>query len=144
MSTKLLFCMTRHLASRHLQHNNFFVITIMTSLGIKIEWPGNSPDLNPCENFGSIIKDKVESILHIERNLTMEGLRNALNNVLRSLEHDTNIFERLLRSFPDSSSCSHWSSWWPHQLLNSICILDSTCVYVNSRYVLFTYIVHIF
>ena len=65
------------------------------------EWPGNSPDLNPCENFGSIIKDTVEARLHRERNLTMEGLRNTLNNVLRSLENDTNLFEHLLRSFPD-------------------------------------------
>ena len=24
------------------------------------EWPGNSPDLNACENVGSILKDEVE------------------------------------------------------------------------------------
>ena len=28
------------------------------------QWPGNSPDLNPCENLGAIIKDKVEAIIH--------------------------------------------------------------------------------
>ena len=27
------------------------------------QWPGNSPDLNPTENLGAIIKDRPEAIL---------------------------------------------------------------------------------
>ena len=26
-------------------------------------WPGNSPDMNPAENVGAIIKDKVEELM---------------------------------------------------------------------------------
>ena len=28
------------------------------------QWSGNSPDLNPCENVGAIIKDRVEARMH--------------------------------------------------------------------------------
>lgn len=67
------------------------------------QWPGNSPDLNPCENVGAIIKDKVESALHTFPDNPQQGLlnlQNVLHNVLRNLENDTNLFDSLLRSFP--------------------------------------------
>lgn len=65
------------------------------------EWPGNSPDLNPCENFGSIIKDHVDQRLHNERELTVDTLRRVLDDTLRQFQNDTILFERLLRSYPD-------------------------------------------
>ena len=34
----------------------------MNFLGNSI-WPGNSPDMNPVENIGAIIKDKVEELM---------------------------------------------------------------------------------
>ena len=64
------------------------------------QWPGNSPDLNPCENVGAIIKDKVEDQLHRNPDrLRRETLQNILTDVLHTLEDDTELFERLLRSF---------------------------------------------
>ena len=29
-------------------------------------WPGNSPDLNPTENLGEIVKDRIEKLMHLE------------------------------------------------------------------------------
>ena len=67
------------------------------------EWPGNSPDLNPCENVGAIIKDRVETRMHKLRGpnpYSIATLRNALTEVLAAMEFDTQLFESLLRSYP--------------------------------------------
>lgn len=65
------------------------------------QWPGNSPDINPCENVGAIVKDRVESMLHNEREkFSINTLRRVLNNVLENIMNDTVLFEVLLRSFP--------------------------------------------
>ena len=29
------------------------------------EWPGSSPDLNPCENLGSILMQEVEEMIYV-------------------------------------------------------------------------------
>ena len=66
-------------------------------------WPGNSPDLNPAEHIGAIIKDEVEALMLQEQGqnrYSVETLRRNLENVLRSLENRTELFEDLLCSYP--------------------------------------------
>ena len=63
---------------------------------------GSSPDLNPAEDLGAIIKDRVE-----DRMLNEEGrgrylhqnLLSNLQTVLHDLEHDSELFAELLLSF---------------------------------------------
>ena len=59
------------------------------------EWPGSSPDLNACENLGSILKGRVEHRLE-----TGGELRETLQEVLSELEYDTELFTALLTSYP--------------------------------------------
>ena len=66
-------------------------------------WPGNSPDLNPAENIGSIIKDEVEGLMLQETGkgrYSVETLKKNLITVLESLENRTELFEDLLCSYP--------------------------------------------
>ena len=60
------------------------------------EWPGSSPDLNACENLGSILKERVEKRISNSN----EDLETALNRVLGDLEFDTELFISLLESYP--------------------------------------------
>ena len=60
------------------------------------EWPGSSPDLNPCENLGAIVKDRVERHLLFQK----DDLDTALARVLSDLEFDTQLFLSLLESYP--------------------------------------------
>ena len=58
----------------------------------KSEYPGNSPDLNPCEDVGAIIKDRVEARMVPERgesNYDRETLKGVLQEVLESTEYST-------------------------------------------------------
>lgn len=65
------------------------------------QWPGNSPDLNPCENLGAIIKQRAEANIHQQNDpLTTETLKNHLQNVLVDLQNDSGLFQCLLKSFP--------------------------------------------
>ena len=67
------------------------------------QWPGSSPDLNVAENVGAILKDRTEEELlkHPSSDrIKPKILSSTLNKVLRSLENDTDLFERLLRSYP--------------------------------------------
>ena len=65
------------------------------------EFPGSSPDLNVCENVGSILKDRVE-----ERTVNYDGipslndLRREVTEVLREMEFDSQLFCDLLKSYP--------------------------------------------
>ena len=68
------------------------------------QWPGNSPDLNPTENLGAILKDRVEQKLIADfpnNDMNEDDLRNTLIETLEIMKSDTELFERLLRSFPD-------------------------------------------
>ena len=69
----------------------------------RTEWPGNSPDLNPAEHVGAILKDRVEAkmIQEVDADRYSKGkLMRHLQDVLEELEFDTNLFESLLRSYP--------------------------------------------
>lgn len=67
------------------------------------EWPGNSPDLNVCENVGSILKDKVEKRMMSEplaTRFSRTRMEEHIDAVLREMEFDTELFESLLSSYP--------------------------------------------
>ena len=64
-------------------------------------WPGNSPDMNPTENIGAIIKDKVEELMANEdrRNrYNYDVLKTNLESTLEDLEADTDLLVDLLCS----------------------------------------------
>ena len=67
------------------------------------EWPGNSPDLNVCENIGSILKDNVENRMLSEPLATQFSrtrMEEHIDAVLREMEFNTELFESLLSSYP--------------------------------------------
>ncbi|CAF3018773.1 unnamed protein product, partial [Rotaria sp. Silwood2] len=64
-------------------------------------WPGNSPDMNPAENIGAIIKDKVEELMASEdrqNRYNYDILETNVENTLKDLENDTDLFIDLLCS----------------------------------------------
>ncbi|CAF1317657.1 unnamed protein product [Rotaria sordida] len=64
-------------------------------------WPGNSPDMNPAENIGAIIKDKVEELMSSEdrqNRYNYDILKTNVENILKDLENDTDLFIDLLCS----------------------------------------------
>jgi hypothetical protein len=59
-------------------------------------WPGNSPDLNPAENIGAIMKDEVEARMLDERGpggYWVETLKKNLEMVLVDVENGSELFE---------------------------------------------------
>ena len=64
-------------------------------------WPGNSPDMNPAENIGVIIKDQVEESMANEdrqNRCNHDVFKINLENTLKDLENDTDLFIDLLCS----------------------------------------------
>ncbi|CAF1483663.1 unnamed protein product [Adineta ricciae] len=64
-------------------------------------WPGNSPDMNPVENIGAIIKDRVEELMASEdrqERYNYDALKTNLEGVLEDVENDTDLFVDLLGS----------------------------------------------
>lgn len=69
----------------------------------RTQWPGNSPDLNVAEDIGSILMDKVESLMIAENGANRTSkvvLLQHLENVLHELQNETELFENLLKSYP--------------------------------------------
>lgn len=66
-------------------------------------WPGNSPDLNPTENLGSILKDKVaEQLDNLKENRYSEAsLKKIVRKTLARMAKNTDLLERLIDSFDD-------------------------------------------
>ena len=67
------------------------------------QWPGSSPDLNAAENVGAILKARTDQELlkyPLGERFTLATLSRALNDVLEEMEDETELFERLLRSYP--------------------------------------------
>ena len=64
----------------------------------KSEYPGYSPDLNPCENIGAIINQRVDTRIVQERG---DGNydRETLVKVLESTEYSTDLLEKILLSY---------------------------------------------
>lgn len=55
-------------------------------------WSESSPNHNPCENIGAILKDKVDSFL--QRNherLKKEMVRAAMMTILKNVENDEEL-----------------------------------------------------
>ena len=64
-------------------------------------WSGNSFDMNPAENIGAIIKDKVEDLMAGEdrqNRYSYDVLKTNIENTLRDIEDDTDLFTDLLCS----------------------------------------------
>jgi hypothetical protein len=64
-------------------------------------WAGNSPDMNPAEHIGAIIKDKVEELMASEdrRNrFSYDILKTKIEKTLKNLENKTDLFVDLLCS----------------------------------------------
>ena len=67
------------------------------------QWPGSSPDLNVAENLGAIMKDRTEEALEafpISDRSKPAVLKQTLNTVLKEMSKDTELFEKLLKSYP--------------------------------------------
>ena len=65
------------------------------------EWPANSPDINPTENLGAILKDRVEGKMFLERSedrLNVEIWKRHIDSVLDELKNDQELLCRLLTS----------------------------------------------
>ena len=58
------------------------------------------PDLNPAEHIGAIIKDGVEDYLRKGGDHSQTALRVAIDVVLNGIRGNTELFERLLCSYP--------------------------------------------
>ena len=67
------------------------------------EWPGNSPDLNACENIGSILKDEVEKRMLSEPLATRYSrtkMEEHISAVFQGMEFNMGLFESLSSSYP--------------------------------------------
>ena len=60
--------------------------------------------MNPTENLGEIVKDRVEKLMHLESGIgrySHDTLLKILKIVLSELEFDNDLFESLLCSMPE-------------------------------------------
>ena len=68
------------------------------------EWLGNSPDLNACENVGSILKSEIEKKRILSEHLPIRynnaKMEEHINAVLRGMEFNTELFESPLSYYP--------------------------------------------
>ena len=67
------------------------------------EWPSNSPNLNACENIGSILKDEVEKKMLSKLSATQYShtkMAECIDAVFQGMAFNKEFFESLLSSFP--------------------------------------------
>ena len=62
------------------------------------QWPGNSPDLNPTENLGAIIKDRVEQRMMASLTHSLDEMRGFFSGVMNELSDDATLLQTLLKS----------------------------------------------
>ena len=61
--------------------------------------PGNSPDLNPTENLGGIVKQRVEeNFFHFGRSSALQEMKEAFSVVIDELSRDPTLLQSLLKS----------------------------------------------
>ena len=69
----------------------------------KTYYPDSSPDLNTCEDLGALLKQRVQqniSEYNGENTYSKEVLREMITSVLAEMEHSTDLFEKLLLTYP--------------------------------------------
>lgn len=62
------------------------------------QWPGNSPDLNPTENLGSIIKERVETSMILRKSENLNDMKKIFKKVVNDINNDTTLMQTLLKS----------------------------------------------
>ena len=76
-------------------------IVLVCNYYIRLLRNGNSPDMNPAENIGAIIKNRVEELMASEdrqNRYDYDILKTNIENTLNDLENDTDLFVDLLCS----------------------------------------------
>ena len=65
------------------------------------QWPGHSPDLNPTENLGAIIKERVERKMLLKKSDNLQDMKRIFKRVIDEINDDTTLLQTLLRSMRD-------------------------------------------
>lgn len=79
------------------------------------QWPGCSPDLNVAENLGAIMKNRTEEALEafpVGERSKPAILRQTLTSVLDEMSEDTELFEKLLKSYPSRLAAVKAAGGW--------------------------------
>ena len=63
----------------------------LPSYWAKVDWPGNSPDLNPIENLWSILADKLSKLPEVS---TINSLVIQLKKVWSGIDRDSSKFDK--------------------------------------------------
>lgn len=81
-------------------HTAKIVLSWLKSNYNVLEWPGNSPDLNPIENLWTIVKNKVAT-----RNSS--SMPELINNIKRAwtMEINVELCQNLIKSMPNRIQC---------------------------------------
>lgn len=88
---------------------NGFVPARNTNNNMHPKWPGNSPDMNPVENIGAVIKEEVDDRIfgsvdndgdhRMITTLNMEDLERYIEEACDSVVDDSNVISKCVTSF---------------------------------------------
>ena len=94
-----------------------------------LEWPGNSPDLNPIENAWNVMKNKVQEAQPVN----ISELTHVLKTMWVTMEID--YFEKLADSMPRSlQDAIQAKGFMTKYLITKLLLLKSCAVYtVNAE-----------